>query len=38
MTEGGITQTRYNELEVVQLWRGFLDEPDSFLRHLFADD
>lgn len=38
LTDAGITRTRYDDLEVVQLWRGFLDEPDSFLHHLFADD
>jgi predicted ATPase len=30
----GLTEHDYDELEVVQLWRSFLDAPERFLRHL----
>lgn len=38
LTDRGITSCAYDTLELVQLWRGFLAEPDSFLRHLLSDD
>jgi predicted ATPase len=30
----GLSECDYDELEVVQLWRSFLDGPERFLRHL----
>lgn len=32
--EWGIRPTRYDDLELVVLWRDFLDSPDRFLHHL----
>jgi predicted ATPase len=34
LDEHGITKKAYDDLEVVALWRNFLDDPDRFLRHL----
>lgn len=34
LTDDGATPRSYDELEVVDLWRSFLDEPERFLRHL----
>jgi predicted ATPase len=34
LTERGARRRRYDELEVVGLWRSFLDTPGRFLRHL----
>jgi predicted ATPase len=34
LTDQGAADRRYDELEVVALWRSFLDAPDRFLRHL----
>lgn len=34
----GIVPQSYEELEVVQLWASFLDDPQLFLRHLMDDD
>ena len=34
----GIVPKSYNELEVVQLWISFLDDPQLFLRHLMDGD
>jgi predicted ATPase len=33
----GVHAAQYYDLEVVQLWRRFLDHPDSVLRHLFEE-
>jgi predicted ATPase len=30
----GLTGQAYDDLEVVQLWRNFLDAPQRFLHHL----
>jgi predicted ATPase len=30
----GLTERDYDDLEVVQLWRNFLDAPHRFLHHL----
>ncbi|MGN6610014.1 MAG: AAA family ATPase [Jatrophihabitans sp.] len=30
----GLRETSWQELELVQHWRAFLDDPDSYLRHL----
>jgi predicted ATPase len=38
LDEAGVRLTPYDELAVVQLWRRFLDHPDSVLRHLLDDD
>jgi predicted ATPase len=39
LDEAGITARTYDDLEVVALWRNFLDDPERFLRHLgTADD
>jgi predicted ATPase len=34
----GIRPARWADLETVQSWRGFLDDPALYLRHLLADD
>jgi len=34
LTDQGATRRRYDDLEVIALWRAFLDAPDRFLRHL----
>jgi predicted ATPase len=38
LNDGGAHRRRYDDVESVQLWRDFLEEPDLFLRHLLADD
>jgi predicted ATPase len=38
LDDAGIHTAQYDELEVVQLWRRFLDHPDSVLRHLLAEE
>jgi len=35
--EWGIRRARWEDLELVLGWRQFLDEPDSYFRHLFAE-
>jgi predicted ATPase len=35
--EWGIRRTRWEDLELVMAWRQFLDEPDSYFRHLLPD-
>ena len=37
LSDAGIVETRYEDSEVVELTRSFLDDRDQFLRHLFAD-
>jgi hypothetical protein len=32
--EWGMRQTTYDDLELVRDWRGFLEEPGRWLRHL----
>jgi predicted ATPase len=32
----GIRRARWQDLELVLAWRQFLDEPDSYFRHLFS--
>jgi predicted ATPase len=34
LTATGATRRHYDDLEVVALWRSFLDDPARFLRHL----
>lgn len=34
----GIRKATWEDLELVQHWRRFLDGPDRYLRHVFADD
>lgn len=36
--DGEIEQVGYDEADPVTLTRGFLDNPQRFLHHLFADD
>ncbi|HEY0932457.1 MAG TPA: ABC transporter [Trebonia sp.] len=36
--EWGLRPARWADLEIVQSWRGFLDDPRLYLRHLLADD
>ena len=35
--EWGIRPAAYDELELVQSWRTFLDGPGVYLRHLLAE-
>jgi len=35
--ECGIRPVVYDELELVQSWKKFLDGPDAYLRHLLAE-
>jgi predicted ATPase len=37
-TSDGLASVAYDDVAVVQLWRQYLDEPQSFLRHLLSDD
>jgi predicted ATPase len=37
LSEGGIAKTGYEESEVFELTRSFLDDRSQFLRHLFED-
>lgn len=37
LADDGITQRRYEDTEQYDLTRSFLDDPERFLRHLFAD-
>jgi predicted ATPase len=34
-SERGITRTSWDDLELVQHWRTFMDAPDAYLRYLF---
>ena len=34
----GLRPARWADLEIVHSWRGFLDDPELYLRHLLADD
>lgn len=34
LTGDGVAERRYDDLEVVGMWRSFLDAPQRFLRHL----
>lgn len=36
--EEGMRQIRFEELENVQLYKNFLDNPERYLKHLFSDD
>jgi predicted ATPase len=38
LDDDGVRLTKYDDLAVVQLWRRFLDHPDSVLRHLLEDE
>jgi len=38
LSDRGITKTRYEESEVFELTRSFLQDRNQFLRHLFDDD
>ena len=33
----GIRRADYDQIDLVQLWRGFMDSPGMFLRHLVAE-
>jgi predicted ATPase len=35
--EWGIRAARWDELDLVASWRGFLTDPQSYFRHLFSD-
>jgi len=37
LDDSGVSQTHYNDLEHVTLTRSFLQDPDSYFRHLFSD-
>jgi predicted ATPase len=37
LSESGMAETRYDDIEVVELTRSFLDDRERFLRHLFED-
>jgi predicted ATPase len=37
LDESGITRRSFDDLEVVALWRSFLDHPERFLRHLGSE-
>ncbi len=37
-SDAGISRPRYDDLELVQLWRAFLAAPDRMLDVLYADD
>ena len=37
LSDAGIAETRYEDTEVVELTRSFLDDRDQFLHHLFED-
>jgi predicted ATPase len=37
LSDSGIAKVRYEESEVFELTRSFLDDRDQFLRHLFED-
>ncbi len=36
--EWGLRETSWEELKLVQHWRGFLDAPGRYLRHLLAEE
>jgi predicted ATPase len=38
LDDAGVRLTRYDDLAVVQLWRRFLDHPESVLHHLLDDE
>jgi predicted ATPase len=38
LSETGIDERRYDDVDSVELWRDFLAFPGRFLRHLLADD
>ena len=38
LDDSGVTSSVYDDLEVVALWRRFLDAPDRILDVLYADD
>ncbi len=33
----GIRASRWDELDLVSSWRGFLTDPQAYFRHLFSD-
>lgn len=37
-SDDGLQSVSFDEVAVVQLWRQYLAQPESFLRHLLADD
>lgn len=37
LTDDGARPIAYDDLDVVSLWRNFLDSPERFFRHLFAE-
>ena len=34
LDESGISSVRYEDTDLVQAWRSFLNRPDAYLRHL----
>jgi predicted ATPase len=38
LNDDGLTRVEYDDLEVVQLWRRFMIQPESILDHLLSDD
>jgi predicted ATPase len=38
LNDDGLTRAQYDDLEVVQLWRRFMIQPESILGHLLSDD
>jgi predicted ATPase len=38
LDDTGTHRVKYDDLQVVQLWRSFLSQPDQFLRYLLSDD
>ena len=37
LDESGITQRTFDDVDVIALWRSFLDHPNRFLRHLGSE-
>ena len=38
LSDAGIEERSYDDVDAVELWRDFLEAPDRFLRHLLADE
>jgi predicted ATPase len=36
--DAGIEKKAWDDLDLVQHWRSFLNSPDRYLRHLFVAD
>lgn len=37
LDDGGVAQVAYDDVDHVQLYRSFLDQPERFLHHLLLD-